>query len=218
MASSLHIKPFAFDQVFDAGDITLDDASIDDWRVRASSLEAELASAQKRFDEELARARADGFEAGLAYARTEREEALLSATDALHATMETMEASLDAITDEAAREAAVVAHAAAELLAARALAHAPGAAIDAAIGRVLRQVARGQEVQITVAPALVDEMERLIAVRQSADRRRLALTVTADPALPIGDAHIHWEQGGLVLDAAARAATVRASLAAVLPQ
>jgi len=89
-------------------------------------------------------------------------------------------------------------------------------AIDEAIGRVLRQVARGQEIQVVVAPALVAEMEQLVAVRQNGDRRRLAIAVVADPALQPGDAHINWEQGGVILDAAARAAVVRDALDALL--
>jgi flagellar assembly protein FliH len=104
------------------------------------------------------------------------------------------------------------------VLAARALVEMPAAAIDEAIGRALRQVARGQEIAVAVAPELVGEVERLIAVRQGGDRRHLALTVVADAALPPGDAHVHWDQGGMVLDAAARAEAVRAALDGVLPR
>lgn len=222
MDTSFHIRPFAFDQVFEAiaasaSPIGGDAANDIDLPLRVAALEAELALARHGFNEELSRARADGFDAGLSHARTEREAALLIAADGLHAAVEGMDARLGEVEDDLAREAAAVAHAAAELLAARSLTEMPGAAIDEAVGRVLRQVARGQEIQVSVAPALVEEMQRLVAVRQAGDRRRLAIVVIADPALQPGDAHIHWDQGGVVLDAAARAVAVREALAALLP-
>ena len=219
MDTSFHIRPFAFDHVFEAiGDgpppIAPDDDV--DMALRVAALEAELALARHGFNEELGRARADGFEAGLTHARTERDAALLLAADGLHAAIEGIDAELERAAADLAHEAAAVAHAAAEQLAARALTEMPAAAIDEAIGRVLRQVARGQEIQVVVAPALVAEMEQLVAVRQNGDRRRLAIAVVADPALQPGDAHINWEQGGVILDAAARAAVVRDALDALL--
>jgi flagellar assembly protein FliH len=135
-----------------------------------------------------------------------QEAALVAAVDAVQATLERVEAGLETIATDASTSVADAALTAAEYLAARAIEDAPCAAIDAAITRVLAQVARGQELQIAVAPSLVGEMERLIAARQAGDRRRLALTVIADPSIVPGDAHIHWDQGGVLLDAAARRA------------
>ncbi len=220
MDTSFHIRPFAFDKVFEAigeGPLPLGPDDDIDMALRVAALEAELAMARHGFNEELGRARADGFEAGLTHARTERDAALLIAADGLHAAIEGIEAHLEQVAGDLAQEAAAVAHAAAEQLAGRALTELPAAAIDEAIGRVLRQVARGQEIQVAVAPALVAEMEQLIAVRQNGDRRRLAITVVADGSLQPGDAHINWEQGGVILDAAARAAVVRDALDALLP-
>jgi flagellar assembly protein FliH len=105
-----------------------------------------------------------------------------------------------------------VAMAAADGLAARALEADPTLAIDEAIARVLTQVARGQELQIRVNPALIEQMEALIAGRQSRERRRLSLTLVADPGLAIGDALISWTQGGLALDADARRTAILAEL------
>ncbi len=220
MDTSFHIRPFAFDKVFEAigeGPPSLGPDDDIDMALRVAALEAELAMARHGFNEELGRARADGFEAGLTHARTERDAALLIAADGLHAAIEGIDAHLEQVVGDLAQEAAAVAHAAAEQLAARALTELPAAAIDEAIGRVLRQVARGQEIQVAVAPALVAEMEQLIAVRQNGDRRRLAITVVADGSLQPGDAHINWEQGGVILDAAARADVVRDALDALLP-
>jgi len=220
MDTSFHIRPFAFDKVFEAipaGPSSLGPDDDIDMALRVAALEAELALARHGFNEELGRARADGFEAGLSHARTERDAALLIAADGLHAAIEGIDAQLEQVAGDLAHEAAAVAHAAAEQLAARALTELPAAAIDEAIGRVLRQVARGQEIQVAVAPALVAEMEQLVAVRQNGDRRRLAISVVADGSLQPGDAHINWEQGGVILDAAARAAVVRDALEALLP-
>jgi flagellar assembly protein FliH len=116
------------------------------------------------------------------------------------------------------QDSAEVALSAADVLAARALQHAPGAAIDEAIGRVLRQVARGQELLVRVHPDHITEIERMVAIRQGGDRRRLNIQVVADETLPLGDANIEWDQGGLVLDASARAEAIRAELEALLPQ
>lgn len=137
-----------------------------------------------------------------------------AAIDALHATIEDVDSRLEAIAEATTREAVVLVEVAAELLAARTPATL---AIDDAIGRVLRQVARGQEIEVRVHPELVDEVERLVAVRQAGDRRRLAIGVTGDATLAVGDSHIHWDRGGVLLDAAQRSEAVRAALALALP-
>lgn len=202
-------KPFAFDRVFmlpKAGEGARDQSP------EVLLLRAELEALTLQFDTGLAVARADGFEAGLMQARGETAAALLSATDALHVSIEAVEDEYAAIEQRLSKAAADVAMAAAEGLAAQALALDPARAIDQAIGRVLLQVARGQELQIHVHPALLEQMEALIVTRQSRDRRRLSLSLLADPALAIGDALITWDQGGLALDAAARHAAVLAEL------
>lgn len=217
MDASFHIRPFAFDRVFAVAAPGTGEIRAEDLRLQIAALEAEAALMRADHERMLALARADGFEAGLAQARSERETALLAAVDALHASIETVDVRVDEAAEQIREDATEVALAAAELLAARALDEAPGAAVDAAIGRVLRQVARGQELLVRVHPDLTEEVERLIAVRQSGDRRRLNLHVVGDEALVLGDAHIEWDQGGLVLDAAARAVAVREELETLLP-
>lgn len=217
MDASFHVKPFAFDRIFAVGSTADPAPRTDDLQLQIASLEAEIERMRADHEAMLVRARADGFEAGLSFARGERETALLSAVDALQASVEMVDGRIEDITRRITEDAAEVAIAGAELLAARALAEAPGAAIDAAIGRALKQVARGQELLIHVHPDLKPEIERLIAVRQSGDRRRLNLHVVADESLSHGDAHIEWDQGGLKHDAAARAAALRAELETLLP-
>ncbi|MEG3144358.1 FliH/SctL family protein [Sphingomonas sp. RT2P30] len=210
MDASFHITPFAFDRIFALPKTTRAGADQDSPEVAALTAEIELL--QLRFETGIAVARADGFEAGLAQARGETASAMLAATDALHASIEAVEGEYELIEQRLSKAAAEVAMAAADGLAARALATDPTLAIDEAIGRVLTQVARGQELQIHVNPALIEPMEALIVGRQSRERRRLSLSLVADPNLAIGDALIAWTQGGLALDANARREAILAEL------
>lgn len=216
MNAPFRIRPFGFDQVFDGGAAPLGDVDMATLRLRVMALEAALAVSGDDRHRALEAARAAGFEAGLAQANGDRQDALLAAADALHAAIENVDAELRTIADDAAREAAEVAVLAAGLLAARMIEQAPAAAVDEAIGRVLRQVSRGQEIRVAVNPMLVAELDRLVAVRQADDCRRLAVSVVADATLSFGDAHIHWDQGGVVLDAAARRKAVEEAMAPVL--
>lgn len=211
MDSSFHIKPFAFDRVFAMQKGAQVPNAADNIET-IIVLRAEIDLLKAQLETATAVARADGFEGGLAQARNETAAAMLAATDALHASIEAVEQEFEEIERRTSRAAADVALAAADGLAARALATDPALAIDDAIGRVLTQVARGQELQIRVHPALIEATEALIAGRQSRDRRRLSLTVIADDTLAIGDALISWEQGGLTLDAAARRAAILTEL------
>jgi flagellar assembly protein FliH len=218
MDASFHVRPFAFDRIFSVGSPTDQAPRVGDLQIQIATLEAEIEHMRVEHEAELARARTDGFDAGLSFARTERETAMLSAVDALQASIETVERQMTGVTRQLTEDAAQVAIAGAELLAAQTLAISPGGGIDAAIGRVLKQVARGQELMIHVHPDLVPEMDRLVAGRQSKDRRRLNLHVVGDDGLAMGDAHIEWDQGGVKHDAAARAEALRAQLDSLLPR
>lgn len=213
------VQRFAFDRVFTAPPPRARGGnSPNDLLVELGALRAELAALKAEQGAQLALARAQGFEAGLAQARAEREVALLSAVDALQAGIEVIDAQFTEVSDRMAGEATEVALAAADMIAGRALEAAPAAAIDAAIGRVLGQVARGTELQVRVHPELVDEIEAKIAERQSKDRRKLNLSVVPDATLAVGDAQIGWEEGGLALDAAARRKAVVSELETLLPR
>lgn len=217
MDASFHIKPFAFDRIFAMAGSATPGLRMEDLQMQIDLLEAEALRMRDDQDAMLALARADGFEAGLMQARSERETAYLAAADALQASLEFDEGRFQELVAQMQQDAAEVALSAADVLAARAIEAAPAAAIGDAIGRVLKQVARGQELLVRVHPALVAEVERLIAERQAGDRRRLNLQVVGEDTLAEGDAHIEWDQGGLVLDAAARADAIRSELSALLP-
>lgn len=208
------IAPFTFDRVFTAAPPPT--RSAEEGAKRCYELEAELERREVEHAAAVAQARIEGFEAGLAQARGERETALLAAVDALQASIEAVDDELDDITVRLTRDAAHVAISAADLMAAQTIATAPGVAVDAAIGRVLRQVARGTDLLVRVHPDLADDIAARIAARQAIDRRRLNLHVSPDPEIALGDVTIEWDQGMLSLDAAARNAAVRAELGELL--
>jgi flagellar assembly protein FliH len=212
-----NIERFAFDRIFStpvSGDAKIPSG---DMLLEISALRAELALLRSDVDAQVSLARAQGFEAGLAQARAERDVALLSAVDALHAGIESLDERFEDVSRRVTGEAAEIALAAADMIAGRALDGEPAEAIDAAIGRALSQVARGTELEIRVHPELIEAIETRIAARQSKDRRKLNLTVVGDVTIAIGDAQIGWEQGGLALDAVARRQAVMDELETLLP-
>lgn len=221
MTAPFTIRPFDFGTVFAPITAAPEEATAAavpaEAQLRIAALEAELAVLRLTAAEEVAAARAQGYDAGRADAGADQNAALLAAADAMHAQLEAVEAMLGEVADAAQRDAADVALAAAEMLAARQLEWAPAAAVDDAVGRALVQVSRGQEIQLRVHPDLLDAAEALITRRQAGDRRRLGLTAVGDAGVMPGDAQIAWDRGGLVLDARQRRAAVREALDAVLP-
>lgn len=212
-----NVERFAFDRIFStpaSGDATIPSG---DMLLEISTLRAELALLRSDVDAQISLARAQGFEAGLAQARAERDVALLSAVDALHAGIESLDERFEDVSRRVTGEAAEIALAAADMIAGRALDAAPVESIDAAIGRALSQVARGTELEIRVHPELIEAIEARISERQAKDRRKLNLTVVGDVTVAIGDARIGWEQGGLALDANARRQAVMEELETLLP-
>lgn len=218
MDLSFHARPFAFDRVFTAATPRSEEDGRDamSLAIELELAQAEIARRDAAHRDELARARADGFAAGLVHARADRETALLAAIDALSCGVETLTDSLGETRAELLRDAAALAWTAAEHLAAHTLALDPAAPVDAAIGRALAQVSRGTELVVRVHPDLLAPIAARIAERQALDRRRLNLHVTADPALAPGDARIAWDEGGLSLDRAAREAVVGNEIATLL--
>lgn len=216
MAANPQIKPFPFERIFSEPHVESgpDERALQE---RIEALEAECESMKAEHETALAAARAEAFQQGLDQARGERETALLAAVDALQATIEGLEDNLSEIEARLAREAGELAITAADLLAARALELDPGAAIEQAIGRALNQVRRVHAIKIRVHPELVADITRVAVQRQASERQRLSLTVIGDESLPLGDACLQWDQGGLRLDAEARRAAVRAEVEGVLP-
>lgn len=212
-----NVERFAFDRIFATPGSEGAPVASGDTLLEITALRAELALLKSDVDAQIAIARAEGFEAGIAQARAERDVALLSAVDALHAGIEALDERFEEVSTRVTGEAAEIALAAADMIAGRAIDIAPAEAIDAAIGRALSQVARGTELEIRVNPDLIETIEARIADRQSKDRRKLNLTVVGDVTITVGDARIGWEKGGLSLDAGARRQAVIEELETLLP-
>ena len=212
-----NVERFAFDRIFSTPASESATVPSGDMLLEISALRAELALLRSDVNAQIALARAEGFEAGLAQARAERDVALLSAVDALHAGIESLDERFEDVSRRVTGEAAEIALAAADMIAGRAIDAAPVETIDAAIGRALSQVARGTELEIRVHPDLIEAIEARIADRQSRDRRKLSLNVVGDVTITVGDAMIGWEQGGLALDATARRQAVLDELETLLP-
>jgi flagellar assembly protein FliH len=102
--------------------------------------------------------------------------------------------------------------AAADLLAARAIADDPALAVDAAVARVLSQAGFRTALHVHVHPQLVAPLRDLVAAREAAEQRQLAITIHDDASLVLGDARVLWDEGGLSLDAAARRRAVSEAL------
>lgn len=183
--------------------------------LEVAALRAEIEALRSDHAVAFSKARSEGYMEALAEMRSEREQAVLAALDALHAEWEAFTEARDAMMEQLREEAGALSLSIGEALAARALSQAPGEAIDQAIGRVLAEIARGQEVTVSVHPDLAEDIETRITTRQAGDRRRLNLVVLADDALAPGDAHLRWEGGGLRLDAAGRRRAVAEELAAM---
>lgn len=211
MEAAISIKPFGFDRVFRFGSAPEEEPH----PVAVGELQAQIAALQERIEEmrrneeaALHKARADGIAQGLAQARGERAEATLSATDALHAALDDLSGRWSEESDRIAQEAAEVALSAAEMIAGHAIRQEPARAIDEALGRALRQVARGTALLIRVHPDALEDAERLVAERRAGERRALDITIAADEGIAPNDAHIGWAEGGLIVDSAARRAAV----------
>jgi flagellar assembly protein FliH len=216
MTASPGVRPFAFDRIFAASTARKEGTTPIDLEFEADRLRQELGQISADRDAALAQARKDGFDAGLTQARQERDTAVLAACDALHASLEQFEDEVATIERGLQRESAALALAAGTLLAARATELAPVEAIDEALGRALQQVGRGPRMLIRVHPELGEAMNERVAARVAGERRRMSLSVVADPTLALGDAAIVWDEGSLSLDAAARHAAVTAEMAQLL--
>ncbi|GAA4217423.1 hypothetical protein GCM10022253_15960 [Sphingomonas endophytica] len=210
------VEPFGFDRVFHPGKAVPEPADAER-STQARALAEQLAQAEEAQASALAAAHAEGFRAGMDEGRREGAAALLSATDAIHAALDDLDVRFVAVAAQQTRMAAEAALAAAEVLAGHAVAAAPLRAIEEALTRALAQVSRGTHLAVYVHPALYPELVIALEARQQLDRRQLHVTPLADPSVAEGDARIVWDEGGLMVDAAARRAIVIDELRPLLP-
>lgn len=214
MHHDVRARPYAFDRVFTR---TLADihSHPQDLHLKVAALQAEVLQAAEDQATVVGQARADGFAAGLAQARTECAQALLTTEAAIVAGLAQLAGQFAETEARMAAVASDVALAAGQVLAATCFKADPTGAIDKAIGRVLSQTGYREALHIHVAPAQFASVEALVAARAASEQRRLDATVHDDSTVSPGDVRIVWNRGGLSLDAEARLAAVQSALALV---
>ena len=208
----MKVTPFGFDRIFHEPETapTIDVVALSS---RADSLADEIERLKREHAAELEQLRIQAHEAGRAEAAAELDAALLAAVDALHGALEDMDARIDRAAVDMRKDAAEAVLAAAEMMAGHAIEQYPLRAIDEALERVLDQVRRGTDLVIRTNPVLAPALEQRLEARLGRERRRLAFAVVPDGDIPVGDARVSWDQGGLAVDAAARRAAVIEELA-----
>lgn len=215
--SFAHTRPFRFDTVFEGHvPMPVDDGM--DEQLNGAALRAELNALRAARADEIAAAEERGARAAEERLRGERDEALLAAIDALHATWEEFASERGAMADMLHEEAVSLALAIGEKLAGQAFHADPAGAVDAAIGRALAMVERGQEIVVSVHPELEEATRDRLAERQAGDRRKLHVLIESDAALAPGDARLRWDGGAMRVEAAQRRAAVLAELDALWRQ
>lgn len=216
------IKPFDFDRVFRFDDAPRDagvqQAVMADLHTHLAELEAQLAAALQQKDEASEAAWAAGHAAGLEQARTERAEAQLAATDALHAAFDDLGAEFAAVTDQLTRDTAQLAHVAADILAGHAVRVEPTRAFEEALGRALQQLAFGVKLLIRTHPDSAAHFQEIAADQLARQGMSISINVVADDNIAPNDAHISWGRGGLIVDSEERRSAVLRELAPLLGQ
>lgn len=218
MEAAIPIQPYGFDRVFRfvEPDEKAESKDRQATQQQVADLEARIERMREEHKAELARARSDGFDTGLAQARREREEAMLASSDALNAALEDVRREFNGVSEQIAQDAAVVAYEAARILAGHASAIEPGKAVDEALTRVLDQVSKGMTLVLKVHPDMREDMETRLSQRDPHEQDGLKISVVADERIVQGDARIDWSGGGLAVDASARHAAVLSELEGLL--
>ncbi|AXK44149.1 FliH/SctL family protein [Erythrobacter aureus] len=182
----------------------------------AEALRAEIEMLREQQQAELVRTREEAFQAGLDHARADREAAVLSSIDALQATLEELARNRETMLSEFTQDAAELAIAAADAIAGHATGIAPDKTVSDAIGRVLAQIARGEEIQVAVHPDLIESLRAKIDERQADNRKNIAISLNPDASVAAGDAVLTWDRGGVSINAEARRAAITAELEPLL--
>ncbi len=201
------IRPFGFGQDFSAPEAGF--AA----QARAANAVAEAADrVLAEQDAMLAVARADGFEAGLAQARHERENRVADTLAQMARALNQGFASADNAQAELMRAAADMALATAEVLAGRAIAAAPLAPLSAALPELFAQHSDAPVMTIRVAPAMVDDCRMLAEDMADAAAFAGRLRIESDATLAPGDAIVAWRKGGWRAVAAERRAAIESAI------
>lgn len=194
------IRKFTFDQAF--GNESRTASAIAE---AAARIEAEREAIQ-------AVARAEGFEAGLAQARGERDAAIRTALTAIVGDIGQGVAKVDALRAELAGQAVELALALAEAIAGHSLAQAGLSDIETIVAQVLAEQIEAPRLVIRIGAGLLDDVRQRVEAEASAMHFEGRLIFQPEPAFGPGDCVIEWADGGVRHVAAERRAAIEAQV------
>lgn len=168
----------------------------------------------------LAKARAEGYEQGLAdgeqSSAAKSAQRLALAAENLAGHTATMTAALDDRTRHNLADAVELAATVGRKLAAHLLAREPVGEIDALLTECLASLDGVPHLVIRCAPELADAIREVATSRAAASGFAGRLVVLGDPELAQGDGKIEWVDGGLVRDRALLEAEIDGRITAYL--
>lgn len=151
---------------------------------------------------DIAQARDEGFQAGLAQARAETQDQAGALVSRLLQSIERLASQEHARLDEVEWQAAQVALNAARRLAGAALADKPLAGLENAVRECLGHARLAPHLVVRVNEASVETLEAMLARLTRETGFAGKLVVLGEPDIAPGDGRIEWADGGFVVDQA----------------
>ena len=149
---------------------------------------------------DVAQARSEGFQAGLAQARAEAQDQTGGLVARLLQSIERLASQEHARLDEVEWQAAQVAISTARRLAGAALADKPMAGLENAVRECLGHARLAPHLVVRVNEASVETVEGLLARLTRETGFAGKLVVLGEPDIGPGDGRIEWADGGFVVD------------------
>jgi len=149
---------------------------------------------------DVAQARSEGFQAGLAQARAEAQDQTGGLVARLLQSIERLASQEHARLDEVEWQAAQVAISAARRLAGAALADKPMAGIENAVRECLGHARLAPHLVVRVNEASVEAVETMLVRLTRETGFAGKLVVLGEPDIGPGDGRIEWADGGFVVD------------------
>lgn len=151
---------------------------------------------------DVAQARGEGFQAGLAQARAEAQDQTGGLVARLLQSIERLASQEHARLDEVEWQAAQVAISTARRLAGAALADKPMAGLENAVRECLGHARLAPHLVVRVNEASVETVEGMLARLTRETGFAGKLVVLGEPDIAPGDGRIEWADGGFVVDQA----------------
>jgi flagellar assembly protein FliH len=151
---------------------------------------------------DVAQARSEGFQAGLAQARAEAQDQTGGLVARLLQSIERLASQEHARLDEVEWQAAQVAISTARRLAGVALADKPMAGLENAVRECLGHARLAPHLVVRVNEALVETVETMLVRLTRETGFAGKLVVLGEPDIGPGDGRIEWADGGFVVDQA----------------